>query len=149
MSLEQRVMQQMKVALKEKNQAALRTLRAIKSAIQLAKTEKGASEQLTEEQEIKLLQKMAKQRKDSMAIFEEQGREDLSKKEQEELEVIESFLPEMMSEEEIATAVSAIIAQVGAENMQDMGKVMGKASQELAGKADMSLVSKIVRQQLS
>ncbi len=149
MNLEDRVMQEMKLALKEKDQAKLRTLRAIKSAIQIAKTEKDADGVLTEEQENKILQKMAKQRADSITIYEEQGREDLAQIEREELEVINSFLPEQMSEEEIANQVQKIIEQVGASGMQDMGKVMGVASKEFAGKADMSIVSKYVKEALN
>lgn len=149
MSLEQQIMQQMKAAMKTKDQGKLRAVRAIKSAILLAKTEKGASEDLTEEQEVKLLQKLAKQRKDSIDIFNKEGRDDLAEKEQEELSVIEEFLPAMMSEEEITAKVKEILQQVGASTMQDMGKAMGVASSAFAGKADMSLVSKIVREQLN
>lgn len=149
MSLEKQIMQEMKTAMKEKNQAALRTLRAIKSAILLAKTEKAKTDELTEEQEVKLLQKLAKQRKDSISIYEEQGRNDLAATEQEELEIIENFLPAMMSETEIQQNVEELINQIGASGMQDMGKVMGQASSKFAGKADMSLVSKYVKQSLA
>lgn len=148
MSLEKNIMQQMKVAMKEKNQAKLRGIRAIKSAILLAKTEKAGVEELTEEQEVKMLQKLAKQRKDSISMFQAEGRDDLVQKEQEELDVINSFLPEMMSEEEITEKVKAIMTEVGASTPQDMGKVMGKASGIFAGKADMGLVSATVKKLL-
>lgn len=141
-------MQHMKAAMKEKNQAKLRGIRAIKSAILLAKTEKAGVEELSEEQEVKMLQKLAKQRKDSIAVFQAEGRDDLVQKEQEELDVINSFLPEMMSEETIFEHVKAIIAEVGASTPQDMGKVMGKASGVFAGKADMGLVSAAVKKLL-
>ena len=149
MSLEQQITQQMKEAMKAKDQGKLRAVRAIKSAILLAKTEKGAGSDLTDKQETKLLQKLAKQRKDSIAIYEKEGRDDLLAKEQEELQVIETFLPEMMGEDEIREKVQTIIEKMNASGMQDMGKVMGKASQQFAGKADMSLVSQIVKKQLA
>lgn len=148
MSLEQKVMELMKSAMKTKDQAKLRTARSIKSAILLAKTEKGASSELSEEQEFKILQKMAKQRKDSIDIFHKEGREDLATTEQEELAVIEEFLPTMMNEEEITAQVKQILASTGAASMQDMGKVMGQANSVFAGKADMGLVSSIVKQEL-
>lgn len=148
MSLEKNIMQHMKAAMKEKNQAKLRGIRAIKSAILLAKTEKAGVEELSEEQEVKMLQKLAKQRKDSIAVFQAEGRDDLVQKEQEELDVINSFLPEMMSEETILEHVKTIIAEVGASTPQDMGKVMGKASGIFAGKADMGLVSAAVKKLL-
>lgn len=149
MSLEKIIMQEMKAAMKEKNQAKLRGVRAIKSAILLAKTEKAGVDELTEEQEIKMLQKLAKQRKDSIAVFQAEDREDLVQKEQEELDVINSFLPEMMSEEEITEKVKEIMAAVGAATPQDMGKVMGRASGFFAGKADMGLVSATVKKLLT
>lgn len=145
MALDKDIMQHMKAAMKAKEQGKLRGLRAIKSAILLAKTEKGGSDELTEEQEVKLLQKLAKQRKDSITIFEKEGRDDLAEKEKEELEIIEGFLPEMMSEEEITAKLKEIISSVGAAGMQDMGKVMGQASGFFNGKADMGLVSKTVK----
>lgn len=149
MSLETHVMQEMKTAMKAKDQSKLRTLRAIKSAILIAKTEKAGIDQLSEEQEFKILQKLAKQRKDSLTIYEKEGRDDLASTEKEELEIIQTFLPEMMSEEDIASQVKSIVQSSGASGMQDMGKVMGAASKVLAGKADMSLVSKFVREALS
>jgi len=149
MSLEKQVMQEMKTAMKTKNQAKLRTLRAIKSAILLVKTEKAGVDELSEEQEFKLLQKLAKQRRDSIAIYEKEGRDDLATTEKEELEVIEEFLPAMMTKEEISSKVKELITSIGASGMQDMGKVMGAASKTFSGKADMSIVSQEVRAALS
>lgn len=149
MSLEKRVMEAMKIAMKEKKQAQLTGLRAIKSAILLAKTEKGFSGELTEAKEIAILQKMVKQRKESLKIYEEQNRADLAEKEQVEIEVVEQFLPEQMSEDEIKSTLQNIIAQTGASSMKDMGKVMGMATKTFAGKADNSLVSTIVKALLS
>lgn len=149
MGLQQDVMTAMKEAMKAKDQAALTALRAVKSAILLAQTESGASEELTEDQELKLLQKLVKQRKDSAAIYTEQGREDLAAPELAEAEVISQFLPEAMSEEEIEKVVEATIQQTGAEGMKDMGKVMGLVSKELAGRADGKTISAIVKQKLS
>ena len=149
MSLEKKIVSEMKSAMKNKDQAGLRALRSIKSAILMAKTEKGASKELNDAQEVKLLQKLAKQRKDSIELFEKEGREDLAKKEEEELEVIEKFLPELMSEEEIEAAVKSLIEEVNAQGMQDMGKVMGRASKEFAGKADLGIVSEKVKEQLA
>lgn len=149
MSLEKRVMEAMKIAMKEKQQAQLTGLRAIKSAILLAKTEKGFSGELTEAKEIAILQKMVKQRKESLKIYEEQNRADLAEKEQVEIEVVEQFLPEQMSEDEIKSTLQNIIAQTGASSMKDMGRVMGMATKTFAGKADNSLVSSIVKALLS
>ncbi|PZD78021.1 GatB/YqeY domain-containing protein [Mesonia sp. K7] len=148
MSLEQDVMQQMKAAMKNKDTVALEALRAVKSAILLAKTDAGAQE-LSGDDELKLVQKLVKQRKDSAQIYQEQGREDLAAPEIEQAKVIEQFLPEQLSEEKIAAIVKDIIQQTGATGMQDMGKVMGAASQEMAGKADGKTISTIVKQQLS
>jgi len=145
MSLEKKVMDAMKIAMKEKNQDDLRALRAIKSAILLAKTEKGATGELKADKEISLLQKMLKQRKDSLKIYTEQNRTDLAEKEAAEIKVIQTFLPEQLSNEEIEASLKEIIAKTGATSMKDMGKVMGMASKTFAGKADNSLVSKIVR----
>ena len=136
MSLQQEIMAAMKIAMKEKNTTALTALRAIKSAILLAQTESGATSELTEEQELKLLQKQVKQRKDSAAIYIEQGREDLAAPELAEAEVISQFLPEALTDEEIEKVVVITIEKIGAEGMKDMGKVMGMVSKELAGKAD-------------
>ncbi|MFY0714522.1 GatB/YqeY domain-containing protein [Seonamhaeicola sp. NFXS20] len=149
MSLQQEVMTALKEAMKAKDQTALTALRAVKSAILLAKTESGAGEELTEEQELKLLQKQVKQRKDSAAVYIEQGREDLAAPELAEAEVISKFLPEALTEEEIEKVVVATINQVGAEGMKDMGKVMGIVSKELAGQADGKTISTIVKAKLS
>ncbi|MCR9183246.1 MAG: GatB/YqeY domain-containing protein [Flavobacteriaceae bacterium] len=149
MSLQEKVMTAMKEAMKSKDANALTSLRAIKSELLLAQTETGSKESLTEEQEIKILQKLVKQRKDSAAIFTEQGREDLSQPELDQAAVIETFLPEQLSEEEIAKVVSDIISKTGAAGMKDMGKVMGMVSKELAGKADGKTISSIVKEKLS
>ncbi|MEN3325047.1 GatB/YqeY domain-containing protein [Mariniflexile soesokkakense] len=149
MSLQEDIMTALKEAMKAKDQTALTALRAVKSAILLAQTETGAKEELTEEQELKILQKLVKQRKDSAAIYLEQGREDLAAPELAEAEVINRFLPEAMSEEAIAQVVIDTIRKIGAEGMKDMGKVMGIVSQELAGKADGKTISNIVKAKLS
>jgi uncharacterized protein YqeY len=149
MSLQQEVMSALKDAMKAKDQMALQALRAVKSAILLAQTESGAKEDLTEDQELKILQKQVKQRRDSAAIYKEQGREDLAAPELAEADVIAQFLPEALSDEEIEKVVVAIIDQVGAEGMKDMGKVMGMVSKELAGQADGKTISNIVKAKLS
>jgi uncharacterized protein YqeY len=149
MSLEQKVMEQMKEAMKTKNEAALRSLRAIKAEIIKAKTEPGANGQISEADEIKLLQKMAKQRKDSLEIYTQQHRADLAQKEQEELTMIESFLPKQINEEELKAAISTIIQETGAKTAADLGKVMGIASKQLAGKADNKAIAAMVKQLLS
>ncbi|PQB03688.1 GatB/YqeY domain-containing protein [Aureitalea marina] len=149
MSLQKQIMDAMKTAMKEKNAVALESLRAVKSAILLAQTESGAKAELSEDQEMKILQKLVKQRKDSAAIFTEQGRDDLAQPELAQAAVIEQFLPEQLGEEEIAAVVDQIIAQTGASSMKDMGKVMGMASGKLAGKADGKTISTIVKQRLS
>lgn len=149
MSLQQEIMAALKEAMKSKDQTALTALRAVKSAILLAQTESGAKEELTEEQELKILQKQVKQRKDSAAVYFEQGREDLAAPELAEAEVISQFLPEALTEEEIEKVVVMTIENIGAEGMKDMGKVMGIVSQELAGKADGKTISNIVRAKLS
>ena len=149
MSLQQDIMAAMKTAMKEKDQTALTALRAVKSAILLAQTEAGASGELTEEHELKLLQKLVKQRKDSAAIYLEQDRKDLAIPEIDEAEVISQFLPEALSEEEIEKVVIMTIDELGAEGMKDMGKVMGVVSKELAGQADGKTISNIVRAKLS
>ena len=149
MSLQEEVMTALKAAMKSKDQIALTALRAIKSAILLAQTESGAKEDLTEEQELKILQKLVKQRKDSAAIYLEQDRKDLALPEIDEAEVISQFLPEALTEEEIEKVVVATIEQVGAEGMKDMGKVMGMVNKELAGQADGKTISNIVKAKLS
>ncbi|EKY08357.1 YqeY-like protein [Capnocytophaga sp. oral taxon 332 str. F0381] len=149
MSLQAKVMEELKEAMKAKNTVALESLRAIKSAILLAKTEAGATEELTEADELKLLQKLVKQRKDSAALYSEQGREDLAQPELAQMAVIEKFLPKQLTEEEIIAAVKGFIADVGATTAKDMGKVMGVASKALAGKADGKLISEIVKKLLA
>ncbi|NJX16175.1 GatB/YqeY domain-containing protein [Tamlana crocina] len=149
MSLQQEVMSALKEAMKSKDQTALTALRAIKSAILLAQTESGAKEELSEEQELKILQKQVKQRRDSAAVYLEQGREDLAAPELAEADVISQFLPEALSAEEIEKVVVATIEQTGAEGMKDMGKVMGIVSQELAGQVDGKTISAIVKAKLS
>ena len=149
MSLQSQVMTELKAAMKAKDSVALESLRAIKSAILLAQTESGGGGELSEEAEIKLLQKLVKQRKDSAALFTDQGRADLAEPELAQAAVIEKFLPEQLSEEEITAVVQATIEKVGASGMQDMGKVMGMVSKELAGKADGKTISGIVKSLLS
>ncbi|MEP6262442.1 MAG: GatB/YqeY domain-containing protein [Gillisia sp.] len=149
MSLQERIMTEMKDAMRAKDAVKLEALRAIKSGLLLAQTETGSKEAISEEEEIKLLQKLVKQRKDSAAIYKEQNREDLAQPELDQAAVIEQFLPEQLSEEEVEAKVDEIIAQTGAEGMKDMGKVMGLASQELAGKADGKTISMIVKRKLS
>ena len=148
MSLEKKLMDQLKTAMKSKNKIALQALRAVKSAIILAKTENGAGTELTEDQELKILQKQVKQRKDSAVLFVQQGRQDLADPELEEVAVIEQFLPEALSEDEIEAVVKATITKLGASGMQDMGKVMGMVSKELAGQADGKTISTFVRKHL-
>jgi uncharacterized protein YqeY len=149
MSLKSRIDQDIKEAMRAKDQDALRTLRSIKSMILLAETEKGGSKELSEADEMKLLTKAAKQRKESLDTFAAQGREDLANKEKTELEIIERYLPQQMSEEELKQALQKIIAEEGASGMQDMGKVMGRATQELAGRADGKQISQTVKQLLN
>lgn len=149
MSLEQNIMTELKAAMLAKNEAALRGLRAIKSAILLAKTADGKVGEITEDDEIKLLQKLAKQRKDSLEVFVAQNREDLALKEREELAIIEKFLPKQLDENEIREFVKSIIASTGANSPADMGKVMGVATKQLAGKADGKLISSIVKELLA
>ena len=139
----------MKAAMRAKDSNKLEALRAIKSGILLAKSEAGGKEGLTEDDQLKLLQKLVKQRRESAAIYTEQGRADLAQPEIDQALVIQQFLPEQMSEEEIEKKVEEIIEKTGASGMQDMGKVMGMASKELAGKADGRTISTIVKQKLS
>jgi len=127
----------------------LRSLRAIKAAILLAKTSEGAGGELKEDDEIKLLQKLVKQRKDSLEIYQQQNRADLAVKEKEEIEVIEKFLPAQLSPEELKATISKIIADTGASSPADMGKVMGAATKQLAGKADGKTISAMVKDLLS
>ena len=149
MSLENEVMSLMKDAMKNKDEALLRGLRAIKAEIIKAKTEPGANGNITAETELKLLQKLLKQRKDSLAIFEQQNRPDLAAKESEEIAVIEKFLPASLSEEEVKAAVQAIITQLGASGPQDLGKVMGMATKQLAGQTDGKVIAAIAKTLLS
>jgi uncharacterized protein YqeY len=149
MSLEEKVMGEMKDAMRAKDEAALRTLRAIKAAILIEKTAEGATGEVTEATEVKILQKMAKQRRDSLDIFVQQNREDLAAKEREELAILERFLPKQMSMEELQAELKAIIAQVGATSAADMGKVMGVASKQLAGKVDGKAINEQVKALLS
>lgn len=145
MSLESTVNAKMKEAMLGKKEAELRTLRAIKAALLIEKTSEQSKGEITEDAELKILQKLAKQRKDSLEIFEKQDREDLAVKEREELAVIETFLPAQMSEEELKPIIQEIINTVGASGPQDMGKVMGMASKQLAGQADGKTISAIVK----
>ena len=149
MSLEQKVMADMKPAMLGKDEKALRGLRAIKAAIILAKTAEGAGGELKEQDETKLLQKLIKQRKDSLEIYQQQNRPDLAKKEQEEIEIIEKFLPKQLSAEELKTIVSKIITEVGATSPADIGKVMGAATKQLSGQADGKTISTIAKELLS
>jgi len=149
MSLEQKIMGELKTAMLAKDEKALRSLRAIKAAILLAKTSEGAGGELKEEDEIKLLQKLVKQRKDSLEIYQQQNRTDLAQKEQEEIGIIEKFLPKQLSADELRAEVAAIISGVGATSPADMGKVMGAATKKLAGKADGKTISALVKELLS
>lgn len=149
MSLEQKINQDIKAAMLAKDNARLRGLRAIKAAILLAKTEKAANEELTEEAEIKVLQKLVKQRKESGEIYKAQGRDDLYQIELEEQNVIEEYLPKQLSREEIEEIVKKIIAETGALGMKDMGRVMGVANAQLAGRADGRTISEIVKSSLA
>ncbi len=142
-------MGELKTAMLAKDEAALRSLRAIKAAILLAKTAEGGSGEVSEDEEIKLLQKMVKQRKDSLEIFTQQNRPELAKKEEEEIAVIEKFLPKQMSPDEIKAELVKIIASTGAASPGDMGKVMGMATKQLAGKADGKTISALVKELLA
>jgi len=148
MSVQSQVMEQMKAAMKSKDTVALESLRALKSAFLLANTS-GSGVELSEEDEIKIVQKLVKQRKDSAAIFLEQNRNDLADPEIAQAKILEQFLPAQMGEDELKAAIEAIIGQTGASSMRDMGKVMGMASKQLAGKADGKAISMIVKQLLS
>ncbi len=147
-NLESKVNESLKLAMKAKDQGRMRALRAIKSAIMLRKTD-GSNTEIDSQEEIKILQKLIKQRQDSLAIYEEQNREDLAEKEREEIVVIQEFLPEQMGEAELRSYLSDLIDRTGASSMKDMGKVMGIASKELAGKADGKTISTMVKQLLS
>ncbi len=145
MTLEQKVMTELKTAMLAKNEVALRSLRAIKSAILNVKTAEGFSGEIKETEEVKLLQKLVKQRRDSLEIYETQNRPELAAKEKEEIEVIEKFLPAQMGEEELKQIISKIISDTGATSPADMGKVMGASNKQLAGKADGKTIAAIVK----
>ena len=149
MSLEQNIMAEMKEAMKAKNEGTLRGLRAIKAEIIKAKTEPGAGGEVPAEKELALLQKMMKQRKDSLEIYQQQNRPDLAQKEQEEIGVIEKFLPKQLSAEELKAELQQIIAETGASSSADMGKVMGMATKKLAGRADGKTISATVKELLA
>lgn len=149
MNLEQQVMDEMKGAMKVKDEAALRSLRAIKAEIIKAKTAPGANGEISEETAKKMLQKMLKQRKDSLEIFRTQNRDDLAKKEEEEIAIIEKFLPEQMSEAALKDELKKIIEQVGVLSPADMGKVMGIATKQLSGQADGKTISAAVKELLA
>ena len=149
MSLRQQIDNDIKTAMLAKNKEELTALRSVKSLILLAETEKGSSGEISPDVENKLLMKAAKQRKGSAEIFQKEGREDLAKKELFELEVISRYLPKQLSEDEVAAELKKIVEQVGAKGPQDMGKVMGVATKQLAGKADGKLISEIVKKLLA
>ena len=149
MSLELQVMAEMKEAMKSKDEASLRALRAIKAEIIKAKTEPGAGGEISADKELSMLQKMMKQRKDSLEIYQQQNREDLSKKEREEMVVIEKFLPQQLSVDELKAELQQIILETGASSPADMGKVMGAATKKLAGRADGKTVSTMVKELLA
>ena len=148
MSLEERINQDLKEAMKAKDQAALRGIRAIKAAILLEKTS-GAKHEISNEVEMKIVQKLIKQRKDSLDIYQKQNREDLAQTEREEIEVIKQYLPKQLTREELRAEIKKVIDEIGASSIQDMGKVMGTASKKLAGKADGKTMSGIVRELLN
>jgi len=149
MSLEQKIMGELKTAMLAKDEKTVRSLRAIKAAILLAKTSEGAGGELKEEDEMKMLQKMVKQRKDSLEIYQQQNRADLAEKEKEEIEVIEKFLPKQMSADELQSEIKKIIEETGAAAPSDMGKVMSVATKKLAGKADGKTISTMVKELLA
>jgi len=149
MSLETTINEELKKAMLAKDEKGLRAIRAIKSAILLAKTAEGGAAGLTEEAEIKMLQKLVKQRKDSIEIFENQNRADLATKEKEEVEIIEKFLPKQMGADEIKAVIESIIKESGATGMAALGQIMGLSSKQLAGKADGKTISTIVKELLS
>ena len=149
MSLEQKVMGDLKTAMLAKNEKSLRSLRAIKAAIINLKTSEGFSGEIKDDDEIKLLQKLVKQRKESLEIYEKQNRKDLAEKEQEEISVIEKFLPKQMGADELKEIIEKIVEDTGATSQADMGKVMGMANKQLAGKADGKAIAAVVKEILS
>jgi uncharacterized protein len=148
MSLEQKIMTDLKTAMLAKDQKAMRSLRAVKAAIILAKTAEGAGGELKEEEEMRLLQKLLKQRRDSLEIYQKQNREDLAQKEQEEIEIIEKFLPTPLNDEDLKAVISKIIADTGASSPADIGKVMGAAMKQLGGQSDGKKISATVKELL-
>jgi hypothetical protein len=149
MSLEEKVMADLKAAMLAKDEKSLRSLRAIKSAIIIAKTAEGSGGEIKEADELKMLQKLVKQRKDSLEIYEKQNREDLAEKEREEIGIIEKFLPKQIGEPELKEIINKIIVETGASSPADMGKVMGAANKQLSGKADGKTISGIVKELLA
>jgi uncharacterized protein YqeY len=148
MSLQEQVMEQMKAAMKARDTVSLESLRAIKSALLLLQTDKGGAKALTEAEEMALVQKLVKQRRESAAIYQEQGRADLADAELEQIAVLERFLPEQLSEAEVGEEVAKTIASLGAKDLKDMGRVMGEVTRKLAGRADGKLIAALVRSQL-
>lgn len=149
MSLTDKINEDLKNAMRSKDEAALRALRAIKSALLLAKTEKGGSEEVTEDQEMKILQRLAKQRRESIDIYTAQGRDDLKQSEEQELKIIENYLPKQLSEDEVRAEIKKIIEETGAKSAAEVGKVMPVAMKQLGGKADGKMISTIARELLS
>jgi len=149
MSLEQTINSDIKAAMLAKDKKKLDALRAVKSAILLAKTDKGSSGEISEDEEMRILQKLVKQRKDSAELYKSQGRNDLTEEESYQLSVIEKYLPEQMSEDDVKKTIGEIITETGASSMKDMGKVMGMATKKLAGKADNKLIASFVKELLS
>ncbi len=149
MSISTQINEELKQAMRDKNEAGLRALRAIKSALILARTEKGGQDEVTDEQAIKAIQKLAKQRKESIDIYKNQNRADLQKTEEEELAVIEKFLPQQLSEADVRTALKKIVEESGVSNMAEIGKVMPLAMKELGGQADGKMISAIIRELLN
>jgi uncharacterized protein YqeY len=149
MSLEQKVMADLKTAMLARDEKSLRSLRAIKAAIINVKTAEGFSGEIKEDDEIRLLQKLVKQRKESLDIYEKQSRNDLAEKEREEIEVIEKFLPAQLSEEDLREVIASVIKEAGATSQADMGKVMGMANKQLGGKADGKTIAAIVKEILA
>jgi hypothetical protein len=148
MNFSDRINEDLKKAMLARDEPRMRTLRGIKAQFLLALTEKGAAENLVDEKAVTILQKMVKQRQDSLAIFEQQNRQDLALKEQQELDIIKSYLPEQMTEQELRDALTALISELGATSEKDLGKVMGAATKQFKGKADGKLINTIVRQLL-
>ncbi len=144
MTLEEKVAKHLVVAMKERDKVALRSLRAIKAELLLHKTS-GSGVELDQAGEIKILQRMVKQRKESLAIFEEQGRNDLAEIELDEIKVLSKFLPQQMGEEELASFITSLVNELGASGMKDMGRVMGEANKRLAGKADGKMIANVVK----